>query len=401
LTHVASLSSTQAPSPAAAFRILLGPSLNVRSWDKAAALLFGLSTQDAVGKPLAGLLHLPRARVMAGAQAAALRAGPSEEDAVPCGVGPTALDLWFLPVEDGTLIVGAPAGQPAASEARHQVEESQARLDNLREESRVLAEEVVAKSREVVAGGNQLAQLEEEGRVLEEALNQSEGLNVGLVHDMGNLLAAVNMNVELLQSEHELPKALEKRQASLTALVRRSTKLLARSARLRALNRAVSAPATTEVTPMLREAIATVRDMYPWRAVAFMEELGPRDLKVLAAPGIEDAVLNIVMNAIKHNPSPTPHVWVSVHALPSGMVEIRFEDDGPGMPPEVLDITKPSKSLADEHGWGLRLARRIIERSGGRLDLVPGDPDDERTGAILRLTLRNADAPGSSDATDA
>jgi signal transduction histidine kinase len=56
--------------------------------------------------------------------------------------------------------------------------------------------------------------------------------------------------------------------------------------------------------------------------------------------------------------------------MENGLVEIRFSDTGPGVPPELMDrIFEPFVSHGKKKGAGLGLsiARRIVEEHGGRI----------------------------------
>ena len=79
---------------------------------------------------------------------------------------------------------------------------------------------------------------------------------------------------------------------------------------------------------------------------------------------------NLVLNAIRHNPRPSPRV--RVHAAPAaeGHVEILVDDDGPGFPEDVKrrlgDLTGARPSTI-KGGFGLAISHLAAERLGGAL----------------------------------
>lgn len=81
---------------------------------------------------------------------------------------------------------------------------------------------------------------------------------------------------------------------------------------------------------------------------------------------------NLVLNALRHNPSPTPLVRVRVAPWPEDarFVEVVVEDNGPGFPGDALrrfSKARPSGPATIGGGFGLVIARRSAEVLGGRL----------------------------------
>jgi signal transduction histidine kinase len=77
---------------------------------------------------------------------------------------------------------------------------------------------------------------------------------------------------------------------------------------------------------------------------------------------------------------------VRLAAEPDGSaVRVRVEDDGPGVPPEIrqrlFDLFVTGK--ANGTGLGLALCRRLVERHGGSVTLVP----EQRKGSTFEVRL--------------
>ena len=94
-----------------------------------------------------------------------------------------------------------------------------------------------------------------------------------------------------------------------------------------------------------------------------------------------------------------PWVEVGLELGADGVLTIRVEDSGPGVPPEVGDAvfepgysTKPDRDVGSR-GVGLSLVRRLAERRGGEVSVSAG-----RCGGALfevRLPVRTAERAGA------
>lgn len=94
---------------------------------------------------------------------------------------------------------------------------------------------------------------------------------------------------------------------------------------------------------------------------------------------------NLVDNALRHGGRPAR---VRIEVVQSGNhVRLAVEDAGPGLPPDerarVLDpFYRPPGTRADGSGLGLSIVARVVELSGGQLNLGAG-----REGQGLRVEI--------------
>ncbi len=118
---------------------------------------------------------------------------------------------------------------------------------------------------------------------------------------------------------------------------------------------------------------------------------------------LERAFENVVRNAVEAAAAGGRHVEVSARES-DGLVEVRIEDDGPGLAPDHPGEIRPFYTTRPGGlGLGLPLARKIVLLHGGTLDLAGRAPagvqvevrlPDGRPGA-LTAALRKVATPGS------
>ena len=89
---------------------------------------------------------------------------------------------------------------------------------------------------------------------------------------------------------------------------------------------------------------------------------------------LERAFENVVRNAVEAAAAGGRHVEVSARES-DGQVEIRVEDDGPGLAPDHPGEIRPFYTTRPGGlGLGLPLARKIVLLHGGTLDLAGRAP---------------------------
>jgi signal transduction histidine kinase len=107
---------------------------------------------------------------------------------------------------------------------------------------------------------------------------------------------------------------------------------------------------------------------------------------------LEQVLLNLLSNAIHHNPVGT-RVSLAAVALPGNAVEIRVSDDGYGLPKEVADApfeaNRGHRSGSAGAGLGLSITRGIVEAHGGTIDLEMQQPG---TTFLIHLPIEPPDA---------
>jgi signal transduction histidine kinase len=158
--------------------------------------------------------------------------------------------------------------------------------------------------------------------------------------------------------------------------------------------------AETQLEDVVAEAVELMRTTAERRRVglAFEREEGLPPAPI-DANAVHQCVLNLLTNAVEAAPERSGMVRVRCTLVAgAGTFVIEVEDDGPGVPreirPRLFEPFASSKGLRGT-GLGLAVARKLVERHGGRVehrDRSPrgtvmrielpadrGDPDAERT----------------------
>lgn len=104
---------------------------------------------------------------------------------------------------------------------------------------------------------------------------------------------------------------------------------------------------------------------------------------------IEMALANVISNALDAAP-PDGHVWIECAPTPIG-ARVQVDDDGPGIPPQSIDLVfKPFfTTKAKGTGLGLSIVKRVVDAHDGVLH-VAARPDG---GMRVTIELSNKGEP--------
>lgn len=100
---------------------------------------------------------------------------------------------------------------------------------------------------------------------------------------------------------------------------------------------------------------------------------------------VEQAVTNLVANAVRHAPEGS-RIWVAAREEPPGWVTVAVRDQGPGIPADLrAAVLEPFRRGpgSTSSGVGLATVRAVVEAHGGRLEVGEGPGG----GAEVRFTL--------------
>ena len=236
-----------------------------------------------------------------------------------------------------------------------------------------------------------LASMTRQLRESREQLVQSEKLasigemSAAVAHGLRNPLASLRAAAQLIRRHPASPSATE----HLDAIIEEVDRLDRRISHLLSFSRPVPfRPASESLPRLLDELLPAVAK--PIRDQRVDLELAvPRTLPAVRVDPmqLEQAILEIVSNALDAMPSGGRlRIGAAVgEGEPPGTVVLEVSDTGGGIPEQVLpSVCEPFFTTRQEGtGLGLAIAKRYVEQTGGRLDIVsrPGD------GTTVRLRL--------------
>ena len=195
----------------------------------------------------------------------------------------------------------------------------------------------------------------------------------GVFHELNNHLLVIGGTTELIQDTPGLPETVAKGLARIQAANSRATNAIAEA--MRFVRHKADAGGSVNMRDLVAHALAM-------RAYAFSKArlAASFDAAMVGRPNVkgsaillEQAVLNLVVNAEQALAGRTGGEIRLQLELPEGWVVLRVSDNGPGVDPAIIDrLFEPfatTRARDDSSGLGLAVARQIAEHHGGTLTM--------------------------------
>ncbi|MGH7708525.1 MAG: sensor histidine kinase [Vulcanimicrobiaceae bacterium] len=149
------------------------------------------------------------------------------------------------------------------------------------------------------------------------------------------------------------------------------------------------AAANCQSDDALRRAVAVVEPIAARRGVRIDNRGGSSARALMDCDHLIQVIVNLLENAVKHG-AERGHIEVSSTTLSPRFLEICIDDDGPGIPPaerqRIFELsTRGSRASSTGSGLGLAVARLMIERVNGEIDVVDSPLGGSRFRARLPL----------------
>ena len=193
-----------------------------------------------------------------------------------------------------------------------------------------------------------------------------------VVHQIRIPLSTVQLGIESVRSSPAL-------EASLSPRLEVALEQLARLDRLLGSIGAFTRPRrpsvrSIEVRRTLADALAAVESALRGPRTTVTLHVRPDPLWIRADPEwISEVIQNLVVNAVEARPNGgVIHLSATSHRSRPGWVEIRVVDQGPGIPPFLLDRVFQPFFTTKRTGTGLGLAivKNLVELHGGAVSLT-------------------------------
>jgi len=192
-----------------------------------------------------------------------------------------------------------------------------------------------------------------------------------IVHQIRIPLSTVQLGIESVRSSPALEASLSPRLELALEQLARLDRLLGSLGNFTRSRR--PAPRSMEVRKTLTDALAAVESALRGPRTTVALTVRPDPLWIVADPEwIAEAIQNLIVNAVEARPEGgVIHLSATAPRTRPGRVEIRVVDQGPGIPPFLIDRVFQPFFTTKRTGTGLGLAivKNLVELHGGTVSL--------------------------------
>jgi len=216
---------------------------------------------------------------------------------------------------------------------------------------------------------------------LQQSVTQLQVLARVLRHNVRNGMSIILGNAEMIREETS-DESVDERVSTIETSGER---LLAHADKQRKIVQLLlePPPETSVALPEItHRVVERIESSYP--RVSIAEEI-PSGLELTTIPELETAIEELLENAVVHSDRETPHVSIRARRREQ-MVEIRVEDDGPGIPSverQVITGEADIDALLHSGGMGLWLVAHIVAQAGGTIRFE----DAQSRGSVVTVVV--------------
>lgn len=213
-----------------------------------------------------------------------------------------------------------------------------------------------------------------------------------VAHDLQNPLSLILGFAETLQMNYDFypPEQHKEILAKIMRIANKMSNIIDELLILASVRQADVDPEKLDMAGIIAEVQQRLAD----EIVQYQAEIVlPKEWPVASgyAPWIEEVWFNYLSNGIKYGGEP-PYLRLGASIQPDSMLRFWIQDNGDGLTAEqqknlFIPFTKLSQAHTKGYGLGLSIARRIVERLGGKVGLT----SEVGVGSTFWFTLPPAD----------
>lgn len=219
-----------------------------------------------------------------------------------------------------------------------------------------------------------------------------------LRHNLRNTVSIINVSVAILERELE-----GDHDEVLDRIYDSANELQNLGDRLRTIRNAIEESFEYDDTVPIVRLVESSVDAVDTSAADVTTNVAVQE-DLLVPHAVEQAVTNLVENAVVHNDAEQPDVDVwATHAPRDGWIDVHVQDNGPGIPDIERDIVlgeTTADQLQHASGLGLWISRWIVEVFGGELHIEDRTDEETRShddgdrGSVVTLRFPIAETTG-------
>lgn len=217
-------------------------------------------------------------------------------------------------------------------------------------------------------------------------------LTASIAHEINNPIAVMQGNLDLIR--HELGERTQPIAAELKLLDEQIERMRLIVSQLLQYSRPTEFAgyiSTIDVNPVVQDCLVLVNPMLQQKQVKVETELRCSTLVQINRQELQQVVINLLMNAIQAAPTRGAHIWIRTDSWQANNQTvgafIEIEDNGQGIAAQVREqlFTPFVTTKKDGNGLGLWISQSLMERYGGKLELVASQMG---LGARIRVSIR-------------
>jgi PAS domain S-box-containing protein len=199
-------------------------------------------------------------------------------------------------------------------------------------------------------------------------------------HDLNNINQSILFAMGLLESQIEIPDALQSQLETATWNVRRSARMIANMRTIITLRDQPPPLEKTDIYNHLAAAVESVRIDFHWKELKVNTNIAEGEFFIPGHRYLSQVLFNIIHNSAMYDERNNVEIDITAQIIDSRLVRIEFADHGPGILDPLKEFIFKRSGHPDAQvvgrGLGLTLADNIVRNLNGQIwveDRIKGD----------------------------